>query len=72
MDFRSLQCIRPFTHVFSPGFQSVRTSGLVLLEAILFGALLLYFPVSPSSHHNDSRRHDNHRLIKLPLQLHDT
>lgn len=26
--------------------QSIRTSGLILLEAILFGALLLYFPVS--------------------------
>lgn len=26
--------------------QRIRTSGLILLEAILFGALLLYFPVS--------------------------
>jgi len=27
-------------------FQSIRASGLILLEAIMFGALLLYFPVS--------------------------
>lgn len=28
------------------GSQRIRTSGVVLLEAILFGSLLLYFPVS--------------------------
>lgn len=32
--------------IFSFVFQSIRASGLVLLEAILFGTLLLYFPVS--------------------------
>lgn len=28
------------------GSQRIRTSGVVLLETILFGSLLLYFPVS--------------------------
>lgn len=32
--------------VLSFVFQSIRASGLVLLETILFGSLLLYFPVS--------------------------
>lgn len=31
-------------------FQSIRASGLILLEAIMFGALLLYFPVSFNDH----------------------
>lgn len=42
--------VRPFVFVFF--HQSIRTSGLVLLETILVGALLLYFPVSlpPDTH----------------------
>lgn len=53
MDLRSSAIYIVFSRL-----QSIRTSGLVLLETILFGALLLYFPVSFCSHHNSRR--DNH------------
>ena len=35
-----------YMHLSSLGSQRIRASGVVLLEAILFGSLLLYFPVS--------------------------
>ena len=35
-----------YVHLSFLGSQRIRASGVVLLEAILFGSLLLYFPVS--------------------------
>lgn len=44
---------KPILSFFRPP-QSIRTSGFILLEALLFGALLLYFPVSRAHFHSSS------------------
>lgn len=45
-----LKFLKSLSASLSSHQQRIRTSGLILLEAILFGALLLYFPVSRCSH----------------------
>ena len=58
-----------------PHKQSIRTSGLILLEAILCGALLLYFPVSLCSDIKQQPQFTRQKTLleQLPLlQTHQT
>ncbi|TNN57193.1 putative G-protein coupled receptor 158 [Liparis tanakae] len=49
--------------------KSIRASGLVLLEAILCGALLLYFPTHFESHGRRAMKRDEHPRVSLDTEL---